>query len=185
MTQDPMTGRTVVLASDVVWNGDGFDDYGYDWAVCHAGSWIQWRHRYAWVAGRRQHHRCPVRWVKVNGKLGYVPIHPRDARRQGAGQSEARNLCAGGAEGRRAWSEWPMIRERNEVAGGGTREFREPTLPTLRATSAPRAEARQPAGGLAGSKARRRPSMIAFDSRRRGDLRSQRRSMRADEATWW
>ena len=74
MTQDPMTGAPVLLRSDVVWGGD----YGFDWAVCHAGSWIYWHHRYAWVAGEHRHHHCPVHWVKVGGKLGYVPIHPHD-----------------------------------------------------------------------------------------------------------
>jgi hypothetical protein len=54
--------------------------YPYDWAVCHAGFWINRDHHYRWVAGTRKHHHCPVRWVKYHGKLGYVPLHPRDER---------------------------------------------------------------------------------------------------------
>ena len=54
--------------------------YPYDWAVCHAGFWINRNHRYMWVAGTHKHHLCPVHWVKYQGKLGYVPMHPRDQR---------------------------------------------------------------------------------------------------------
>lgn len=56
--------------------------YPYDWAVCHAGFWINRNNQYLWVAGTHKHHRCPVRWVKDHGKLGYVPDHPRDRRGQ-------------------------------------------------------------------------------------------------------
>jgi hypothetical protein len=52
--------------------------YPYDWAVCHAGFWIYRQNRYMWVAGTHNHHHCPVHWVKYQGKLGYVPMHPRD-----------------------------------------------------------------------------------------------------------
>jgi FecR protein len=54
--------------------------YPYDWAVCHAGFWINRNHHYMWVAGTHRHHHCPVHWVKYQGKLGYVPMHPRDQR---------------------------------------------------------------------------------------------------------
>jgi hypothetical protein len=56
--------------------------YPYDWAVCHAGYWLFRNNRYMWVAGTHKHHRCPVHWVKYQGKLGYVPMHPRDQRGQ-------------------------------------------------------------------------------------------------------
>jgi hypothetical protein len=46
--------------------------------VCHAGTWIHQNHRYAWVAGTRRHHRCPVHWIKVGHSIAHVPIHPRD-----------------------------------------------------------------------------------------------------------
>jgi FecR protein len=50
----------------------------YDWTVCHTGSWIRRRHSYAWVAGTKRHHICPVHWVKYGHVRGFVPIHPRD-----------------------------------------------------------------------------------------------------------
>ena len=129
MTQDPMTGESVILASDVVWNDDWFDGYGYDWAVCHAGSWIYWHHRYAWVAGRHRHHHSPVRWVKVRGKLGYVPIHPRDVPKR-----EPENLRHGifmqerrAEEREGGWSGWRTIRDEHvKVLDDTPREFRGP-----------------------------------------------------------
>jgi hypothetical protein len=72
IARDPVTGHETLLASS-------FEPTGpYDWAVCHAGSWIYRRHRYAWVVGNRRHHRCPVRWIKTGRSRAYVPIHPRD-----------------------------------------------------------------------------------------------------------
>lgn len=55
---------------------EDFDDY--NWTVCHAGWWIHREHGWAWVVGRKLHHRCPVRWVESGGHKGYVPIHPKD-----------------------------------------------------------------------------------------------------------
>jgi hypothetical protein len=49
----------------------------YDWALCHAGSWIYRRH-YVWVAGTHKHHQCPVHWVKAGRAVAFVPIHPHD-----------------------------------------------------------------------------------------------------------
>jgi hypothetical protein len=171
MTQDPMTGESVVLASDVVWNGGGFDgfgdDWGYDWAVCHAGSWIRWRHRYVWVAGRRQHHRSPVRWAKVGGKLGYVPLHPRDVEGK-----EPVNLKhgifvpadrKGGGVERVAYDPGARVKFLAEAP----KAFREPAIPALRATSAPTVEAHPLLAARAGSHAGP-PSMIAFDPKARG-----------------
>jgi len=58
---------------------DAFNSlYPWDWAVCHAGTWIRWQHHYVWVAGTKRHHHHPVRWVKTGHGLGFVPIHPRD-----------------------------------------------------------------------------------------------------------
>jgi len=50
----------------------------WDWAVCHDGGWIRWRHHYVWVAGTKRHHKPPVRWVKTGRQVGYVPLHPKD-----------------------------------------------------------------------------------------------------------
>jgi hypothetical protein len=54
----------------------------YDWAVCHAGSWIHRRHHYVWVAGHKRHHLEPVRWVKGGHTVGFVPLHPYDVKDQ-------------------------------------------------------------------------------------------------------
>jgi hypothetical protein len=72
VARDPITGRQSVLYSTM-------NTMPYDWAVCHAGTWIYRQHRYAWVAGGRRHHHCPVHWVKSGRTLAYVPIHPKDA----------------------------------------------------------------------------------------------------------
>jgi hypothetical protein len=72
VARDPITGRQNVLYSTM-------NAMPYDWTVCHAGSWIYRQHRYAWVAGGRRHHHCPVHWVKNGRTVAYVPIHPKDA----------------------------------------------------------------------------------------------------------
>jgi len=168
MTLDPMTGAAVVLASDVVYDGGWFSDYGFDWAVCHAGSWIYWHHRYAWVAGEHRHHLCPVHWVKAGGKLGYVPIHPHDREgkepgnlnhgifvpRDGKGQGLQRVAYEPGAH--------------VKVLAETPKEFREPPLPSLREAKAPTLEARSMRAGATGSKAVAATSLIAFDSRAKG-----------------
>jgi FecR protein len=168
MTLDPMTGAAVVLASDVVWDDGWYSDYGFDWAVCHAGSWIYWHHRYAWVAGDHRHHHCPVHWVKAGGKLGYVPIHPHD--REG---KDPENLKHGifvpkdrKGEGMQRVAYEPGAHVK--VLAETPKEFRGPALPTMRAATAPTLEARNLREGAGGSKAITATSLIAFDSRARG-----------------
>jgi len=73
ITIDPTTGAR--QTTDL---GGVFVRAPYDWTVCHTGSWIRRRHRYAWVAGTKRHHICPVHWVKYGRVRGFVPIHPRD-----------------------------------------------------------------------------------------------------------
>ena len=53
----------------------------WDWAVCHAGSWIRHNHHYAWVVGHRRHHHPPVMWVKNGKTVAFVPLHPHDVAR--------------------------------------------------------------------------------------------------------
>jgi FecR protein len=52
----------------------------WNWAVCHAGSWVHRRHRYCWVVGHKRHHVPPIRWVKSGHKVAFVPIHPYDVK---------------------------------------------------------------------------------------------------------
>jgi hypothetical protein len=73
-TRDPATGRMVAI------NGAFADAAPYTWAVCHAGSWIRHKKHYAWVAGGKRRHTDPVRWVKSDHKVGFVPLHPFDVK---------------------------------------------------------------------------------------------------------
>jgi hypothetical protein len=162
---DPGADDGLLLTGDPLWGSDWYSDDGFDWAVCHAGSWIQWHHRYVWVAGRHHHHRPPVRWVKVGNKRGYVPIHPRD----GKGKDPV-NLKHGifvaqerKGEGMRRVAYEPGARVK--VLADAPKEFRQPQLPTLRAAAAPALEGRPLRMTATGS---RPASMIAFDSKAKG-----------------
>ena len=75
VARDPITGAQTIVST-----GLGPNAAGWNWSVCHAGSWIQRRHRYCWVAGHKRHHVEPVRWVKSEHKVGFVPIHPYDVK---------------------------------------------------------------------------------------------------------
>jgi len=168
MAQDPMTGAAVVLASDVAYDDSWYSDYGFDWAVCHAGSWVYWNHGYAWVAGDHRHHHCPVHWVKVGGKLGYVPIHPHDREGKEPGNLKHGVYVPSDKKGqgmqRVAYDPGAQVK----VLAETPKEFREPALPTLRAAIAPTLEARSVRGEMPGGKALAAPSLIAFDSQAKG-----------------
>ncbi len=73
ISTDPVTGRETLIAAY-----PSISYAGYDWAVCHTGTWIYRNRGYAWVAGTKRHHICPVRWVKYGGTKAYVPVHPYD-----------------------------------------------------------------------------------------------------------
>jgi hypothetical protein len=75
MVRDPITG-----AKSVMDTGLAPAPAGWNWAVCHAGSWVHRRHHYCWVAGHKRHHIAPVRWVKSEHKVGFVPLHPYDVK---------------------------------------------------------------------------------------------------------
>jgi hypothetical protein len=153
---------------DASYRGPDFAMYPYSWAVCHAGSWLQGNGRYAWVVGTRRHHHCPVRWVKTGGKLGYVPIHPRDV----AGK-EPLNLKHGVFE--------PIDRKRGtlrlasyqpgkrvDVLAEAPKQFRGTTRPVLAEAKAPSVEAHVWNATQPGAKvglADRPVNTIAFDRR--------------------
>jgi hypothetical protein len=73
--RDPITGRARVVNT-----GLGGNPAPWAWAVCHAGGWVHRRHHYVWCAGEKRHHLAPVRWVKSDHKVGFVPIHPYDVK---------------------------------------------------------------------------------------------------------
>jgi len=52
----------------------------YDWALCHAGTWIRHNRHYVWVAGHKRHHHEPGRWVKSGRAVAFVPLHPYDVK---------------------------------------------------------------------------------------------------------
>lgn len=72
--KDPATGKVTVIDRAMA------PSAGYSWAVCHAGSWIRHRKHYVWVAGCKRHHIDPVRWVKSEHKVAFVPVHPYDVK---------------------------------------------------------------------------------------------------------
>ena len=77
-TRDAVTGKQTVVS------GMALTPEPYDWAVCHAGSWIRHHKRYVWVAGGKRHHIDPVRWVKSGREVAFVPLHPFDVKGQPA-----------------------------------------------------------------------------------------------------
>jgi FecR protein len=72
----PGTNNVTPLDSQLV------TDPNYNWARCHAGSWISRKHRYVWVVGPHKHHHPPCHWVKTGRSVGFVPIHPGDVKGQ-------------------------------------------------------------------------------------------------------
>ena len=76
--RDPSTGKTAVMDRKLA------SIAPYNWAVCHAGSWVHHRRHYAWVVGGKRHHVEPVRWVKSGHRVGFVPLHPYDVKGQPA-----------------------------------------------------------------------------------------------------
>jgi len=132
---DPLTGRKTVLGTALYPNAAP-----YDWAVCHAGSWIQHNRHYVWVAGTKRHHHCPVRWVKYDGKKGYVPLHPHDV----AGKPPL-NLKHGvfetGKKNEPARQVAFNAATNLKVLSGTPKEFLKPYYPSIARAEAPHLEA--------------------------------------------
>jgi FecR protein len=116
----------------------------WEWAVCHTGSWIHQNRRYVWVAERHRHHHVPVRWVKVNGKTAYVPVHPKDVKGQppinlknGLFGVKTEDTDKRSVE-RIAYNPAAPVK----VLTAMPKEFEKPTFAPLRAAEAPKVEAR-------------------------------------------
>ena len=73
--KDPITGKARLIDT-----GLGGSAFRWGWAVCHAGGFVHRRHHYVWCVGVKRHHLEPVRWVKSEHKVGFVPIHPYDVK---------------------------------------------------------------------------------------------------------
>jgi hypothetical protein len=147
VARDPITG-----ASSVVDSGIGPSTAGWNWAVCHAGSWVHRRHRYCWVVGHKRHHVAPVRWVKSEHKVAIVPIHPYDVKgRPPINRKEevfALNSKNGLSIERLKFEPGKPIEELKSPP----REFRDAHLPPLVRTDAPHMEAHVMKNGLRGEK---------------------------------
>jgi len=121
--------------------GGMFND-GWDWAVCHSGSWIRWQHHYVWVAGTKRHHHPPFRWVKSGREVGFVPLHPRDV----AGKIPVNmrdGLFKPTKKGDSITVQRVNFKEGKpvEAMAEAPKEFRKPVLEPLKIAEAPHAEA--------------------------------------------
>jgi len=76
--KDPVTGKQTISSTAFA------QTEPYDWAVCHAGTWVRHKKHYAWVAGTKRHHIDPVRWIKCDHRIAFVPLHPYDVKGQPA-----------------------------------------------------------------------------------------------------
>ena len=148
IARDPVTGRDTILRTEYDWNMRP-----YDWAVCHAGSWIYRQHRYVWVAGTKRHHHCPVRWVKYGGTKAYVPLHPHDVAgktpinlKHGVYQSADKK---GDSVERVAFNSSTPVK----VLNTAPKEFLKPYFPSLQHAETPRLEAHLVKDGFAPGKA--------------------------------
>ena len=147
IARDPLTGKDTVLRTEL-------DPYAspYDWAVCHAGFWIQHEHHYVWVVGTKRHHLCPVRWVKYGGSKGYVPLHPRDV----AGKTPI-NLKHGvfqttGRKGESVEHVAFTADKSVKLLDTAPKEFLKPYFPPLQRAETPRLEAHLVKDGFVVSK---------------------------------
>jgi hypothetical protein len=148
--------------------------YPYDWAVCHAGFWINRDNQYLWVAGTNRHHRCPVHWVKYQGKLGFVPDHPRD-RRGGVPVNLRHGIYTlsqkPGQSGRPSIERVAFEGKSPPHALDSTpKDFRNPGLPRLARADSPQLsvhfmhDSQRAAGGLRGEPGRSAASSLTFDN---------------------
>jgi FecR protein len=115
----------------------------WEWAVCHTGSWIHRERRYVWVADRHRHHHAPLRWVKVNGRTAYVPVHPRDQKGQPPinlkyGLFAVKAETDKGSVERVAYDPVAPVK----VLAGMPKEFDKPSFAPLPAAEPPKVEAR-------------------------------------------
>jgi hypothetical protein len=147
IARDPVTGKDTVLRSWIYPNRAP-----YDWAVCHAGTWIERNRHYVWVAGAKRHHHCPVRWVKVGGTKGYVPLHPHDVAGKPPINAKHGIFETSGKKGEATQlvaynSSTPM-----KVLKGAPKEFSKDFYPPLQRAETPHLEAHLVKDGFVDSK---------------------------------
>ena len=114
------------------------------WALCHAGYWIPQygqNGRYAWVVGRRIHHRPPVHWIKEGRTVVAVPLHPRDVKGQIPLNREYGFVAEKGKQGFKVTPIKVDGSQRLQLMKEPPREFRNMEVPRLARAEAPRMEA--------------------------------------------
>ena len=134
--KDAATGRQTVVSAGLV------TPEPYDWAVCHAGSWVRHHKHYVWVAGGKRRHIDPVRWVKSGRQIAFTPLHPFDVKGQPAINARHWVFCGRHKQ--------PAQRARGKFSPGTAieylkappREFRTALPRPLAAAETPRMEAR-------------------------------------------
>jgi FecR protein len=161
--KDPITGKTRVVSS-----GLGGNAVPWGWAVCHSGAWIYRRHHYVWCVGVKRHHLEPVRWIKSEHKVGFVPIHPFDVKGRPPINGKEEVFTVNYKNG--------LSLERAKFDPGHTinvlksppREFRNAYLRPLQRADAPRMEAhamKEPLPGNKGTIVRAANIPIRFDAK--------------------
>jgi hypothetical protein len=133
--KDPTTGKVTVIDQEFVARAR------YDWALCHAGTWIRHRKHYVWVAGGKRHHVEPVRWVKSGHKIGFVPLHPYDVKGQPAINAKHVVFTVNGKSGIVVQPVKFEPNEPIEYLKQAPKEFRNPPLHPLMVAEAPHMEA--------------------------------------------
>jgi hypothetical protein len=144
--KDPVSGKQTVV--NPFWAPAG---RRYDWAVCHAGSWIRHKHHYVWVAGGKRHHIDPVRWLKSGRQVAFAPLHPYDVKGRPAINARHTVFAISGKNDAVVQS---VRFERNlpiEYLKEAPKDFRMAPMPPLTLAEAPRMEA-HPYRDVAGSK---------------------------------
>lgn len=129
--KNPYSGKATLVDSQLVPRGSP-----YDWARCHAGSWIYRNKGYVWVAGPHRHHLPPCHWVKSGHTVGFVPIHPGDAK--GAPPKNVKHgiiVPAKGDDPRERVEFKPA--KRVKALNAAPKQFREVAFPTLARAGTP------------------------------------------------
>ena len=161
--KNPITGKERVIDSRLDANL-----LPYDWAMCHAGTWLYRRNRYVWVVGHKRHHHEPVRWVKSGRTVAFVPIHPHDVKGKPPinGKHEVfavRNRNGISVERANFDAGHPI-----ELLKAPPREFRKEAQPLLSRTDAPQMVARQlqhPGTGDKGDHAKAEGVALSFNAK--------------------
>jgi hypothetical protein len=142
--------------------------YRYNWAVCHAGAWVRHRRHYAWAVGTRRHHHPPVHFVKGNGKVLIVPVHPNDSPGKRPLNLEHEVFVLSDKKNMTVEPFSLKSGKVVEVLASAPKEFQKPNLTPLARAQAPQLEARLVKDGLAprsATEAKPAATTLIFDRR--------------------